>query len=338
MVMKKYLGNHKGNACSISKINNMRTSCILKRTIVASVLSSILVSCTKNTPLLESASNGSETTEQTQLIKPASDGDSDLMEASLVMAGWTKVFSDDFNTLDIAEWKIWESGAYNNELQLYQASSLQVINGVLQINAVVEPSPVSGATSPGNPVLKNFDYTSGRIESIRTFSANAITPDLMISARMKLPAGYGLWPAFWTLGNDPWPTNGEIDIMEARVDALGVAPTQYQTNYFYGTAANVNLVSGAERWVPSPGVNLTTSYHDYAIKWSHHKLKFYFDGVLVDTKFRSDPSGVYIPDLFGKDQHITFNLAVGGDFIPGLVPANIQPGSMYVKWVKVFAK
>jgi beta-glucanase (GH16 family) len=238
--------------------------------------------------------------------------------------GWTKTFEDLFSTnLDLDSWNVWYGGAFNNELQLYQAPNLSVTNGNLVINARRET--VSGPTTPFDPTPKTFNYTSGRIESTRNFSPSASSPSVRMMARIKLPSGYGMWPAFWSYG-DPWPTQGEIDILEAR----GQEDRKYQTNYFYGRTANRNLVRGAEGFVTAD-TSLQSCYHVYEMVWSQNELKFYFDGVLVKTN-----SGGYVPSLFGKTERITLNLAVGGLFFSNFNPALIQTGTMYVDWVKVF--
>ena len=248
--------------------------------------------------------------------------DYDINEAAITGAGWTKTFEDLFST-NLNNWNIWYGGAFNNELQSYQSSNLSVTNGNLVIAARRET--VSGPTTPFDPTPKTFDYTSGRIESTTNFSASASSPNVRMMARIKLPSGYGMWPAFWSYG-DPWPTQGEIDILEAR----GQEDFKYQTNYFYGRTANRNLVRNAEGFVTTD-VSLQSCYHVYEMIWSQNDLKFYFDGVLVKTN-----SGGYVPSLFGKTERITLNLAVGGLFFSNFNPALIQTGTMYVDWVKVF--
>ncbi len=248
--------------------------------------------------------------------------DYDINEAAIIGAGWTKTFEDLFST-NLNSWNIWNGGAFNNELQLYQGSNLSVTNGNLVIAARQET--VSGPTTPFDPTPKTFNYTSGRIESKANFSASASSPNVRMMARIKLPSGYGMWPAFWSYG-DPWPTQGEIDILEAR----GQEDFKYQTNYFYGRTANRNLVRGAEGFITTD-VSLQTCYHVYEMIWSQNELRFYFDGVLVKTN-----SGSYVPSLFGKTERITLNLAVGGLFFSNFNPALIQTGTMYVDWVKVF--
>lgn len=248
--------------------------------------------------------------------------DYDINEAAIIGAGWTKTFEDLFST-NLNSWNIWNGGAFNNELQLYQGSNLSVTSGNLVIAARQET--VSGPTTPFDPTPKTFNYTSGRIESKTNFSASASSPNVRMMARIKLPSGYGMWPAFWSYG-DPWPTQGEIDILEAR----GQEDFKYQTNYFYGRTANRNLVRGAEGFVTTD-VSLQACYHVYEMIWSQNELRFYFDGVLVKTN-----SGSYVPSLFGKTEKITLNLAVGGLFFSNFNPALIQTGTMYVDWVKVF--
>ncbi|HET7897640.1 MAG TPA: glycoside hydrolase family 16 protein, partial [Flavisolibacter sp.] len=207
--------------------------------------------------------------------------DYSLDEAALQATGWTKIFDENFDT-NLSNWTIWTGGAYTNELQYYQAANLQVVDGNLVITATKET--VSGATTPSDPTLKTFNYTSGRIECKSNVSANSTTPKVRMVARIKLPTGYGMWPAFWSYG-DPWPTQGEIDFLEAR----GQEPTKYQTNYFYGKTANRNLVRGQEGFITADA-DLTACYHVYEMVWEQNTLTSYLDGKVVEVK-----SGGYIP-------------------------------------------
>lgn len=249
----------------------------------------------------------------------------DRTETALLDSGWTLVFRDDFTTAgDTAQWKVWTGGAYNNELQYYQPSNVSVANGVLAITARRET--VTGNTTPYDPTPKTFAYTSGRLECKTDVSASTTTPRVRMAARIRWPKGYGLWPAFWSYG-DPWPTQGEIDILEAR----GQEPTKYQTNYFYGRTAGRNLVRNATGYITADE-DLTECYHVYELVWAQNVLTAYLDGRKVEEK----TSGGYIADMFGKKQHLTLNLAVGGAFFNNLDPAQIQTGTLYVDWVRVY--
>lgn len=280
-------------------------------------------SCKKEKSDASTANEESVTGKPTNPPPPTVHGicDFDLNETALTNAGWVKTFEDNFEA-DLSKWNTWTGGAFNNELQFYQAANLGVNAGNLVIAA--KQDTVSGPTTPFDPTVKTFNYTSGRIESKTNISASANTPKVRMIARIKLPSGYGMWPAFWSYG-DPWPKQGEIDILEAR----GQEGFKYQTNYFYGTGTR-NLVRGAEGYITAD-VSLQTCYHVYEVIWSQNSLQFYFDGVLVKTN-----SSGYVPDLFGKTERITLNLAVGGNFFSNLNTSLIVPGTMYVDWVKVF--
>jgi beta-glucanase (GH16 family) len=238
---------------------------------------------------------------------------------------WTEVFTEDFDT-DLSQWNIWQGGAYNNEYQYYSNSSsnLSISGGILAITAIKET--VTGATTNSNPTTKSFDFTSGRIESKTLYSAKSSTPKVKFSAMIKLPDGYGMWPAFWSYGAN-WPMNGEIDILEAK----GNLPYQYSTNYFYGTVAGTDLVHNSDVSTYTSASSLTDSYHLYEVIWEQNSLTFLLDGVIVSTK-----TGTYIPSMFGKSQMITLDLAVGGDYFGNPLPSTIVTGTMYVDWVKAY--
>lgn len=237
--------------------------------------------------------------------------------------GWELVFEDNFNS-DLSKWEVWSGGAYNNELQHYQPENVEIVDGALVISAKRET--VRGTSTNYDDTPKTFDFTSGRLESNTTISANETNPKVRMVARIKWPQGVGLWPAFWSYG-DPWPTQGEIDVLEAR----GSEPMTYHTNYFYGTETGKNLVRNAEGHIKTD-TDLTACYHVYEMVWEKDKLTSYLDGEVVEVKTR----GGYIDDMFGLTQRIVLNLAVGGDFFADLDPSTIEEGRMFVDYVKVY--
>jgi len=290
---------------------NRTISTVLNKIIFGGAVLILLISCKKS---------GSSATDP---VIPVSGCDYVMDETQLTANGWTKLFEDNFDS-DLSKWTIWNGGAYNNELQLYQAANLSLVNGSLEIRAKKETA--TGPTLPNSSSTGSFNFTSGRIECKTNISANTNTPKVRIIARIKLPAGYGMWPAFWSYG-DPWPTQGEIDFLEAR----GNEPYKYYTNYYYGTTPGTVFNEDASEVITSKE-DLTACYHVYEIEWSQNALSSYLDGKLVETK----KAGTHIPDLFGKTERVVLNLAVGGGFFPGLDKSLIQPGTMYVDWVKVF--
>lgn len=251
-------------------------------------------------------------------------------ESALLKEGYVKVFEDNFSS-DLSKWNIWEGGAYNNELQLYQSQNLSLENGNLVIRAKKEQ--VQGKILPGNSAQKAFGFTSGRIESKQSVSANDATPVVRMSARIQLALGTGMWPAFWAYGN-PWPTQGEIDILEGTGQ-----PDNYITNYFYGKNAGKSDANGklTVKKVVAP-YELTSSFHIYELIWTKSSLTYLLDGKVVDLKSASTEGGEYIPEFYEKTQNVILNLAVGGDIFGPLNTADIKTGTMYVDWVKVFTK
>jgi beta-glucanase (GH16 family) len=257
----------------------------------------------------------------------------DMDETAVINAGWNKVMDEEFSS-DLSNWNVWQGGAYNNEYECYTNASknLSLSNGILTITAVKET--VSGNTTSSNTTQKSFDFTSGRIECKSTISANSSTPKIRYAARIKLAPGYGMWPAFWSYGA-AWPTNGEIDVMEAK----GNLPLQYGTNYFYGSTAGANQVPSNSGLNYVTTKDLTQYWHVYEVIWEETKLTYMLNGKVIRTLTSDTAPGQYIDDMFGKTQNITLNLAVGGDYFknPNLPdPNDIVTGSMYVDWVKVF--
>jgi beta-glucanase (GH16 family) len=289
---------------------NLRSFAILSFIVVAS-------SCTKeavnsnNTPAIVEAATANVTST------------CNYNGEAVIEGQWTSIFNEEFTGAITDNWNIWTGGAFNNELQHYQAANLTVSDGTLKISAKKEK--VSGFTNPWSTRLKTFNYTSGRIESKVLYSASPANPKIRMMARIKLASGYGMWPAFWSYG-DPWPTQGEIDIIEAR----GQEPFTYYTNYFYGTETNKNLVTNATSTINS-SASLQTCWHVYELVWDQTALKFYLDGILVDTK-----TGGYVAELFGKQEKIVLNLAVGGNFFSRLITRNIVAGTMEIDWVRVY--
>ncbi len=296
------------------------------RSLVYSACAGLLISACQSPELLQEPTSDAQS-RKAPTLNALSVGicDAQLDEAALINSGWKKTFEDDFLTtsLDLSKWTNWTSGAYNNELQLYQAANLTQSNGILNITSKAETK--TGPVQPGSTTQKSFAFTSGRIESKTNVSANTTNPKVRICSRIKIPKTNGMWPAFWSYG-DPWPTQGEIDIMEAK----GNQPFNFSTNYFYGRQAGVPLGGDNTTYITS-SVSLADCWHVYELIWEKNSLTFMLDGQIVNTK-----TGGYIPNLFGKQERVTLNLAVGGDYLGNPPASTIVPGTMLVDWVKVF--
>lgn len=245
---------------------------------------------------------------------------------------WNLVWEDNFDD-DLSKWNVWESGAFNNEVQFYRPEQLTVENGILTIN--VQRETITGPNNPFDDSPKEFQYVSGRIESNTAFGPSNAEgeTEYRFMARIKMPAGKGMWPAFWSYG-DPWPTKGEIDIIEAR----GNVPMAFSSNIFYGTEPGVPLTV-IENTVVEHEVdtNITADFHEYELIWKDDSLEILFDGELLH-KFQANPLN-YINSLFGLKQQIVLNTAVGGHFFPNSSPSSfVDSSEMQVDWVRVYKR
>ncbi|MFI5160380.1 MAG: family 16 glycosylhydrolase [Sphingobacteriales bacterium] len=249
--------------------------------------------------------------------------DYDIGDTSLTNHGWAKAFDDEF-TSDLSNWGAVHGGMIR-EQQCYQPANATITNGVLQIAAKHET--VTGPKAVGNDTTASFDYTSAWVVCKKSFVANAATQKVRIVARIKMAAGYGLTSLFWSYGSGAWPTQGEIDNAEVQGDKTKV----YATDYSYGAKANLNTVSGGIEYNPVTE-DLSACYHVYTMEWTQNALNSYLDGKLVESKTK----GNFVSSLFGKPQFISLSLPVGGEYYNNLNLANVQAGTMYVDYVKVF--
>lgn len=242
----------------------------------------------------------------------------------------TLVWSDEFDgaTLDPEVW-FFETGDGteqgipgwgNNELQYYLPDNAQLSDGLLTITARKE-------------ALGRFKYTSARINTRDRFAFRYGR----FEARMRLPAGQGLWPAFWMLAQDSpyggWAASGEIDIMEA-VNPGATGGNRIYGTIHYGGEAPANLQSGESYVVAS---SVTEEFHTYAVEWDPTEIRWYVDDTLYAVQNSWSSTGGLFPAPFDHPFYIIFNVAVGGNF-PGAPSANtVFPVTMEVDWVRVYS-
>ncbi len=242
---------------------------------------------------------------------------------------WTLIFEDEFN--DLSAWNIWYGGAFNNEIQLYRREQLKLDSGILKIMAKREA--ISGPTLPHDKTPKNFEYVSGRIETKQLFGPSDEEGERMyrIMARLKLPSGHGMWPAFWSYG-DPWPTQGEIDILEAR----GSEKEVFGSNIFYGRTPGINLNKDTEVR-HEMGLDLTSDFHVYELIWEEESLEIFFDNQLIQRYEANGDNNVI--NLFGTKQKVVLNTAVGGWYFEDTDSGNFADSSvMEIDWIRVYRR
>lgn len=228
---------------------------------------------------------------------------------------WELCWSDEFDgsTLDVSTWtpEIGGWGWGNNEWQYYTSNSnnINVSNGSLKITAVQENYNGSNYTSARLITNNNFEFQYGKVE-----------------ARMKLPMGQGIWPAFWMLGanieNVGWPECGEIDIMEHINNETQTHGTMHWNN-------NGHAYIGGSTPVSDP-----TQYHVYGVEWDAFKVRFYVDDVFYyQFNYINNPNSEAI---FTKPFFLLLNVAVGGNW-PGYPDGStIFPATMEVDYVRLY--
>ena len=236
-------------------------------------------------------------------------------------AGWELDWSDEFDgtQLDHAKW-VEETGGHgygNNELEFYTArpENVRVAGGNLVIEARKE-------------AWKGRQYTSARIKTAglkeRTYGR--------YEARIRIPRGQGIWPAFWMLGADcektGWPRCGEIDIMENIGKEPGIVHGTlhgpgYSGEHGYGAPANLDAGAYAD------------GFHLYAVEWEPGEIRWYRDGILYHTARPDLVKGSWV---FEHPFFVILNLAVGG-YWPGNPDASTTfPQQMLVDYVRVYRR
>ncbi|MFF1820289.1 discoidin domain-containing protein [Kribbella sp. NPDC058245] len=248
------------------------------------------------------------------------------------------IWQDNFDTPagakpDAAKWRADPGIGQNNELQVYTNNdNIQTDGqGHLVIEARRQETP--GTACPIDPVSGKgtCQYTSGRINTGTKFD----TTYGKVEARIKVPKGNGLWPAFWMMGSDfltgrPWPYNGEIDIMEI----LGRETTKgYST--LHAPAYNGAGGYGGSYGLPG-GADFADDFHTWTMLWNSTGITYQVDGTTVFTVDKAQLEATRGPWIYDHPFYLILNLAVGGDF-PG--PPNAAtpfPSRMLVDYVRVY--
>ena len=241
---------------------------------------------------------------------------------------YVMTFSDEFDG-DALDTDVWycENGTGSNygltdwgnyELEYYLKDNARIDDGNLVITAMAETVRTKNYTSARINTKESFGQTYGRFE-----------------ARIKLPSGQGLWPAFWLMPVSSfygtWAASGEIDIMEANCANVNqtTCALHYGKTWPYNTyVANTNSVSDI------------TDYHVYAIEWKAETIDWYIDDVKVytvsaDTWWTDGSDAASAP--FDKNFYIVLNLAVGGNYLNGKKPSSdFEYAEMFVDYVRVY--
>lgn len=247
-------------------------------------------------------------------------------------AGWTLSWHDEFDSPDgsapdPSKWTydLGGRGWGNRELEAYtnRRQNARIEKGNLVVTARREKyTGTDGITR---------DYTSARLKTQRLFSQKYGR----FEARIKIPQGQGMWPAFWMLGDDipanGWPRCGEMDIMEN----IGREPgTNHGSLHGPGGSGTASLTS---TFTLPGGQKLSDDFHLYAVEWEPEAIRFYVDANLYATFTPQQwPSGATW--VFDHPFFLLLNVAVGGDW-PGSPDATTKfPQRMLVDYVRVYTR
>jgi len=234
----------------------------------------------------------------------------------------TLVMQDEFSTNGALNDMYWnhdigtgDNGWGNGELQYYtdRSSNITVQNGYLLITAQKEDYEGASYTSAKIHTKDKFEQKHGRFE-----------------ARIRVPYGQGMWPAFWLLGNDiddvSWPQCGEIDIMEYE----GSKPTILHGSIHGPGYSGGNPVTKTYELLND---RFDTNFHIFGIEWGPNYINYYVDDVLYNQITPEDAEGEWV---FDHPFYIIINLAVGGTFAGAPNEETVFPQTMLIDYIRVY--
>ena len=250
-------------------------------------------------------------------------------------SAWQLVWSDEFDGTagqlpDSTKWRFdvgtgWGNGQLEYDTKRRPENASLDGAGSLAITARQESWQGKAYTSARITTFGLFAPTGGRIE-----------------ARLQMPRGQGLWPAFWLLGANQgdagnldlagavdtvaWPGCGEIDIMEYR----GQEPS-----IVHGTVHGPGYsgAGGIGRPFELLQDRFDTGYHIFTLEWGADYINWLVDGMLYQTIRPSDVPGAW---AFDHPFYIILNLAVGGGYVGAVGPTTTFPQAMLVDYVRVY--
>ena len=282
------------------------------------------VACSQVTPPKSDQERGSSKRQNNlkqEIVNPAKNPDN-----YRVGKDWKLVWSDEFRgrELDLKNWtRQILPNPYNKEWQQYfdRKENSYVKNGYLVLKAIHH------GKKHGDKM-----YTSARLHT----GHKQAWQYGKIAARIQLPHGKGIWPAFWMLGDDideiggktPWPKCGEIDILElygTRDDSV------VEANLHYDDGGH--KMSGAVSFKLDKG-KFADQFHVFEIEWTEKQIAWLVDG----KKYHHvDISGENMEE-FHRKFHILLNIAVGGASAGRPDETTPFPAYMFVDWVRVYQR
>lgn len=250
---------------------------------------------------------------------------------------WQQVWSDEFegaagSSPDSTKWRYdlgdgcqaGICGWGNSEKEFYTDAAENIAhNGQGQLAIVARRAP-AGMRCYYGPCR----YTSAKITTRGKMNAEPGR----VEARLKLPAGQGLWPAFWMLGSSHpatgWPDCGELDIMENKGSQPSITSSAVHGPGYAGGASFNHAYT-------LPTGRFADDFHIFAVEWDSVGAQFFVDGTLhySITRASIERSGKFVLD---QPFYVILNLAVGGHFDGDPASDDVLPATMLVDYVRAY--
>ncbi len=251
--------------------------------------------------------------------------------------GGTLLWDDEFNgnSINPANWAydLGNNGGWgNNELETYTSSNASIQN-------VTDGNSTASCLVLTAQKDTNGNWTSARLktEGLQNFTYGKI------EARIKLPYGNGMWPAFWMLGSDinsvGWPACGETDILEM-IGGTGTSSTSgsslsdskvYGTIHWLTNNTKSNASYQPEIYTLSSG-KFADAFHTFGVIWTSTSITYYIDGQQTAYVSPDSTTGT----IFQQPFFLILNLAVGGTWPGPPNSSTVSPQTMDVDWVRVY--
>ena len=247
--------------------------------------------------------------------------------------GWVLSWSDEFNgadnsAVDGSKWihDVGGGGWGNQELEYYTDGTQNAVvkGGNLVITATTDGASSYSCSYPSNGPCK---YTSARLLTKGKFSQKYGR----FEARIQIPEGQGIWPAFWMMGvNGNWPSCGEIDVMEN----IGREPSIAHGSLHMPASGSTTDSSLTGMYTLPGGAKLGDDFHIYAVEWSATAIDFYVDDTLYETQ--TPQTATNRTWEFNQPFYILLNVAVGGQWPGSPDSTTTFPQTMKVDYVRVY--
>lgn len=257
--------------------------------------------------------------------------------------GWNLAWADEFND-GVFDTDIWDRQVWlrppNGQWEKYtgKESTAYEADGFMILETAQEGSDHGlGRYSSARVISNPGGYRGKSGTTGKTFLYGKI------AARIKLPSGKGLWPAFWLLGDNidetggdtKWPESGEIDIVET---GSKLSEDKYFGHATAGQAIHFSNAAGS--WQYRHGSTTlrrgvySDDFHVFEIEWDSEQIVWKIDG---ETVHMEDITAPYLSE-FHKEFYVLFNIAVGGNFTYRPDDSTGFPQYMYIDWIRHYVK